>query len=124
MGIVVCISLLMLLSALRPQLFSAEHGGQAEHKAYFWFVCVSSLIVGAWNSYYGFTHFGEFWGNAALVSGLAMMWGSLFLFRQLNDMPIKFQALRVAVVIILAASFLLYAITLIQLNLGFPYLGN
>jgi len=92
------------------------------------FTSLSLVILGAWNLlWYGLRHFGEFWGWSAIISGLAMILAAVIIFRERSD-PVgsstsTLGAVRGLVVITLAVSFILYAVTLIQLNMGLPILG-
>jgi hypothetical protein len=75
-------------------------------------------------------HLDSFWGQAALVSGLLMMvTGMLVLRAQQVAIPSAAagppppRAWRIALLLGLLASFLLYGVTLVQLNLGYPIIG-
>ena len=77
------------------------------------------LLGGVWNAfYYGLQHLNQFWGQAALVSGLFMCAASGLLYRQMKGKKVG-KAVRLAVMCGLLLCLLLYAVTLIQLNLGF-----
>ncbi|MEO0368621.1 MAG: hypothetical protein AAF197_07525 [Pseudomonadota bacterium] len=73
------------------------------------------FIFGGWNTlWYGVQNWSQFWGVAALVSGLVMLSAAAILQRPTD------RSLKTIVLVGLMASFLLYAVTLIQLNLGLP----
>lgn len=81
-----------------------------------------TLLAGVWNAFwYGVQHLGEFWGNAALVSGLLMIFTSVLLLtswsfsQQLNRALPKF--VRIVALIALAGYAVLYTSTLVLLNL-------
>jgi len=86
------------------------------------------LALGLWNTaWYGLRHLGSFWGNAALVTGIVMLLAGFILLVESKPQhpPVllavyqKLKLLRLPIFIALLASFLLYVITLIQLNLGY-----
>ena len=66
----------------------------------------------------------SFWGLAALLSGLLMLCASLVLVIERSSGGNVQPVARLALVVGLAIFFLLYAITLIQINLGLPYIGQ
>lgn len=73
------------------------------------------LLAGLWNSlWHGLRHLGEFWGIAALISGLVMVLTALYLLMpaRLPGMLIKLKPLALFVLLGFA---LLYAITIIRL---------
>ena len=74
------------------------------------------LLGGLWNAlWYGLRHLHSFWGNSALITGILMVLAALHLFGilKLSTGGNKIYA------ICLTAGFLLYSITIIQLNLGY-----
>ena len=74
--------------------------------------------LGLWNiAWYGMRNIETFWGQAAIITGVAMLMASLDLTGRRVLLP------RPMVVIALLASFSLYAITLVRLNLGLPIIG-
>jgi hypothetical protein len=126
MGIVVTIAMLFGLVVLRPTPWRYEPNRFVDPSI----VVFSSVVLsvcGLWNVGYGVLHLTAFWGWAALVSGLTMVMAAavIFLFHG--------QAARVTftwvdivkpwVTGLLAGFFLLYSVTLIQLNLGYPIIG-
>jgi hypothetical protein len=77
------------------------------------------LLGGVWNAlYYGLQHLNQFWGQAAFVSGLFMCAASGLLYLQMKSKKVS-SAVRIAVMCGLLLCLLLYAVTLIQLNMGF-----
>lgn len=122
MGIVVCIA--MLVGALA--LFKKQPGKTLK------FAAEISLIFGIWNfAWYGLRHLGTFWGYAALATGIVMLMTGLILLVESNSSGKLKQApallviykylqpIRTPILIALIAGFLLYAVSLIQLNLGY-----
>lgn len=74
------------------------------------------LLGGLWNLlWYGLRHTSSFWGNSAIITGILMVLAALHLLGilKLSKGGNKFYAL------CLTAGFLLYSITIIQLNLGY-----
>lgn len=72
-------------------------------------------VAGAWNTFWhGIRHPGEFWGQAALVSGCIMMLTALYLLRPEN-LPQWLKSVKPVVVLALVGCFLVYAITIYRL---------
>ena len=130
MGIVVCVSLLLSLlvfldrklRARRPEKNSLALVSRPE-VAIAWVL----LVVGLWNIlWYGLRHMHAFWGQVAIASGLSMLFAAILLHgsRQTEASSLISKVYRWVrpikplIIVGLFASFLLYAITLIQLNLG------
>lgn len=126
MGIVVTIAMLFGLIVLRPTPWRHE----PEATVALPMVVFSAFLLcvcGLWNVGYGVLHLTNFWGWAALLSGATMVTAAavIFLFHG--------QAARVTftwvdiikpwITGLLAGFFLLYSVTLIQLNLGYPIIG-
>lgn len=122
MGIVVCIAMLIgVLALLRKR-----HGAILQRAP------AVLLILGLWNfAWYGLRHLGSFWGHAALATGIVMLLTGILLLVEIGNtktqrMPILLgvynllRPIRGVILIALLAGFLLYAVTLIQLNLGYP----
>lgn len=125
MGIVVCIIMLLGLSVLQPTPWDSSRRAQYDPK---FVICVALLLcgVGLWNVIFGLLKIDGFWMWASLVSGAAMMFGAGYIFSEQNanfntggNLQVEHTGMRKVVVIVLALSFLLYAVTLIQLNLGY-----
>ena len=83
-----------------------------------WFIRVVGsilLLAGLWNSlWHGLRHLGEFWGIAALVSGLVMILTALYLLIP-DRLPGNLIKLKPLVLLSLLGFALLYAITIIRL---------
>ncbi len=125
MGIVVCISMLLGLLMFTPKAWLG-HKTLTKWQS---IIAVQLLLFGVWNAaWYGAQHMGSFWGEAALVSGLTMILSGIVLAVESGDEKNKFtnsiyqliKPVRLIVIVMLFVSFALYAITLIQLNLGIP----
>lgn len=72
MGIVVTVFMYLIL------LLSVSNPLQAWLQKYQKDLALGALLAGVWNAgWYGVQNLGEFWGNAALVSGLLMIYTSL-----------------------------------------------
>ncbi len=124
MGIVVSIAMFLGLVQMfikRSPLASLVAGGL--------------LALGIWNAaWYGLRHLTEFWGMAAISSGLAMIAAAIIVagearttddtqgspLHKIYRIVIGF---RTVILFALLASFLLYAITLVRLNLGMPIIS-
>ena len=110
MGIVMALAMLLGLVASTGKRFL----GRLQPRI----VAAVLIISGLWNIlWYGVAHASEFWGQAAIISGLAMLLMAWFLSNQSKLKLFGWSALRV-VQILLLICFLLYLTTLIQLNLG------
>ncbi len=93
------------------------------------------LLAGAWNTFWhGLRNLDNFWGIAAVVSGLLMMAAAALLLAagraSVTDTNAPSPAMapprdrwRISVLAGLVACFLLYAMTLIRLNLDLPIMG-
>ena len=107
MGIVVTIGMLIALIGLHRT-----------RPAPLWVIAVV-LTLGLWNAgWYGVRHWDEFWGVAAIVSGSLMIAAAVLLRR-----ATAIRSLRMTISVGLVASFLLYAVTIIRLNLGLSIPG-
>lgn len=124
MGIVVTLFMLLGLLILSP--FSALNlRNRLSPNACLW-AGRGVMLLGFWNSaWYGLQHLDRFWGWAALVSGIAMVLTGLMIQAAHSTAPAwlaalikKITAIKSLVLLVLLGSFLLYAITLIRLNLG------
>lgn len=127
MGIVVCIIMLLCLTTSklgeRLKVSALIKPSQA-----IW-IARAGLALGLWNVlWYGLRHITSFWGIAGIVSGLALIIPSIIAMYAHKDLCFKktsavynvLKALEWPAIAVLLVSFLLYAITLIQLNLGYP----
>lgn len=124
MGFVVTVSmwLILLMSVPNPlQAWLQKRQGA---------LALWVLLAGVWNfAWHGSQHLGEFWGNAAFISGLLMVLTSLLLLKvekwpsALKTMVQTYQTacpktLHYLALFALAICATLYAFTLIQLNLS------
>lgn len=136
MGIVVSVFMLMGLLLLWPWPSPMTNGLQTR-PAWLRAIAVGVLLAGAWNAlWHGLRHLDAFWGVAALASGVLMMATAFIVLRrkrrataQVGDIPgaAPASARRAPLVLLLFAAllacFLLYAVTLVQLNLGYSIIG-
>ena len=90
-------------------------------------ITVSAAILGAgglWNAaWYGLQNLNQFWGQAALVTGLIMVAAAAYLLAQRANSIHEVETspsspVKVGLLIALSLCLLLYAVTLVQLNLG------
>ena len=123
MGIVICLTILLTLSVLRPSPWNGRREDTSPI-GFYSFVCIISVLFGTWNAFYGLRHLFEFWGVAALISGVLLLCASLTLVLERSRGVSIAHLPRLLLVIGLTLSFMLYAITIVQLNLGLPYLGQ
>ena len=134
MGIVVTVFMLLGLLLVSPFCFFSLKRYR-EKQGLVTFIGFGLLLSGLWNTlWFGLSNPLIFWGQAALVSGVFMVAvacliiGShykgnekvLGFFRSISR---RLESLRLLLILGLLASFLLYLITLIRLNLGYPILG-
>ena len=131
MGIVICVVLgLGSISLLWPKVGSGKLS-QAKLRllALDRWVPAVLMSAGLWNIFwYGARHLTSFWGNAAVVSGAIMLLAALLILGEKKPVASKWllafsnwiKPFRSLIVMGLVLSFLLYAVTLIQLNLGSP----
>jgi hypothetical protein len=124
MGFVVTVSMLLILLMSVPnplQVWLQKRQGE---------LALWALLAGVWNfAWHGSQHLGEFWGNAAFISGLLMVFTSMPLLEvdkwpsTLKTMVQTYQTacpktLHYLALFALAICAALYTYTLIQLNLG------
>jgi len=124
MGIVICIVMLLGLSVLQPSPWNSLKRTQHASK-FIWFTGASLLGFGLWNLIYGYSNIDGFWMWASIISGLVMILASYYVLSERHEESnsvVSVSLARKAVVAVLAISFLLYAVTLIQLNLGYSIL--
>jgi uncharacterized membrane protein YiaA len=125
MGIVICIVMLLGLSVLQPSPWNSLKRTQHASK-FILFTGTSLFGFGLWNVIYGYLNIDGFWMLASIISGSAMIFASYYVFSERHDdsnSVVSVSSIRKAVVTLLAISFLLYAVTLIQLNLGYSILS-
>jgi len=133
MGIVVSVIMLLGLCFLLPiPLINARLLAGAPSSANI----VSGLLLlgGLWNSvWFGLQNITAFWGLAALISGVFMVLAALLIFVPygsgrlqeviwLQKVYTAIQPMTLLWLMCLSVCFLLYAVTLVQLNLGMPIL--
>ena len=138
MGIVVCIAMLLgVVTMLRRSVHSTERPAHIVLRIARLAVPTGLFLLGIWNAFwYGIENIHLFWGKAALGSGLFMITASIIIFgdsqrgysphSEDRDSALMswlyrlLNPLRGIVLLGLGLSFLLYFITLVQLNLGYP----
>ena len=117
MGIVVTVAMLIGLLALL-QSMSGVRMAWLSNVAICRIAAVVVLLGGVWNAlWYGLRHLEQFWGLAALGSGLVMIATGVAL---LTDFQSK--QIQTLLAFLLLGFFLLYLVSLVQLNLGMPIL--
>lgn len=121
MGIVVCLAMLLGLVMLRPSPFNAKHrvNFNAEFKRIVW---LALGVLGFWNALYGLLKISGFWCFMSVVSGLAMVLAAGLIASEQEDNVADRSKVENAIILALGISFLVYAVTLIQLNLGYSIL--
>lgn len=128
MGIVVTIVMLLGLTILRPTPWSDE-GEQVMGLRMTRATFVLLLVLGLWNVFWhGINNMDDFWGWAALGSGIVMLLSARIIFLEHLSLRDGFgpvnTSFRTAVVGFLSVFFLLYAVTIVQINMGLPILGR
>ncbi len=128
MGIVVTFAMLLGLIILRPSPWRHDYREKQDLRLVT-FTSSMLVLLGLWNTlWYGLRHLGDFWGWAAVLSGIAMLSSAFIIIRERSDPTASsgtfLGAIRGFVVGGLAISFLLYAVTIIQINMGLPILGT
>ena len=112
MGTVVTVCMLVGLLYALMQRYNA---GVA--RAPGWLHGLAAAIVGlagVWNTFwYGLQHLSEFWGLAALFSGIFMMLTAIGIYQHNKDS--RLTKLQPVVLLGLAGSFVLYAVTIYRL---------
>ena len=134
MGIVVCISMLLGISLLLPAPWKIRQPRNGSNRLLLitqQTIVGLLVIIGSWNAFwYGVQHLEFFWGKAAFLSGSVMLFSAVLLAVEILGLDRQWlkqlynfiKPVRLIIVIALCASFLLYAGTLIQLNLGMAIL--
>lgn len=128
MGIVVTVVMLLGLTILRPTPWSDE-GEQVMGVRMTRATFVLLLVLGLWNVFWhGINNMDDFWGWAALGSGIVMLLSARIIFLEHLSLRDGFgpvnTSFRTAVVGFLSVFFLLYAVTIVQINMGLPILGR
>lgn len=118
------IAMLLGLVVLRPTPWRADISSQVDLR-FVVFTSAALLFFGLWNVlWYGLRHFDSFWGFAAIFSGIVMVLSAVIIFLERGEPAVTDStwvgSIRSIVVWVLAGCFLLYAVTLVQLNLGYP----
>ena len=113
MGIVVtlgmCFGLFILVNHLKPNSNQLNP-----------FLAGFVLLCGIWNAFwYGTQNIGQFWGQVALGSGLLMIISVVIVFLNIRSRPVIY-----LVAVLLFGFFMLYSVTIVQLNLGLPIIGS
>lgn len=134
MGIVVCIAMALGLIAFMPMPWREPDENLSDKDSVTGklrsFAPLGLAAAGAWNTFwYGLQNSASFWGMAGLITGVVMMLSAVVLTTQGNSNKLiaRLYAIlnpfRVPLFVALLASFLLYLVTLIQLNLGLPIIS-
>jgi uncharacterized membrane protein YczE len=134
-GIVICVAMVLGLIAFMPMPWREPDAKGSEEGAFLSKVksFAPSVLVaaGAWNTFwYGLQNTASFWGKTGLITGLVMMLSAVVLTPQLNQNKIItclykiLKPFRIPLFVTLLASFSLYLVTLIQLNLGLPVISR
>ncbi|MEP6971070.1 MAG: hypothetical protein ABJA49_11540 [Betaproteobacteria bacterium] len=132
MGIVVCIFMLLGLLVLWPWP-SVPLKGLHSRPAWIASIATGVLLAGAWNAlWHGLRHLDAFWGLAALASGTLMVAAAALVLRRWRRAGAGIDAVLVThrngparlLFAGLLACFVLYAVTLVRLNLGYSIIGQ
>ena len=121
MGIVVSLAMLLGVIFLSSKYFYLKRRESLLVRTGLVFLFLSGL----WNSvWYGMQNVNTFWGMAALVSGVFMLLSAALVYKKgLTESACchsKQHLIRLLVIVGLALCFALYAVTIIQINLGLP----
>ena len=122
MGIVVCFAMLLGLTMLRPSPFNAKHHVlfNPECRRVVW---IALAGLGAWNVLHGLFNASGFWCFMSIFSGVVMILAAgMVAGDQTANVAPERTAAQNTIIVVLALSFLVYAVTLIQLNLGYAIL--
>jgi len=135
MGIVVTIFMLLGLLLVSPWLPNRLRVLR-ENPALVGALGAGLFAAGLWNAlWHGLRHLGDFWGLAALVSGTLMVAVAILALQQRSQFGASrtgwlsrsyrfIRPLSLPISVGLLACFLLYATTLVQLNLGYSIMGQ
>lgn len=121
MGIVVTLAMLVGLLLLLPTRVSVFREPVSEFFKVKSVAGVFLMFAGLWNSlWHGLQHLDRFWGQAALISGAFMITAAVIILMSLRNLAetVQRQSYHWFLIAGLFACFLLYAVTLVQLNLG------
>lgn len=113
MGTIVTVCMLIGLVFAAPYAVNAKLKSLPSYLA--WMVGSVVFAAGAWNTFWhGIRNLTNFWGLAALVSGIFMMCTALYILRY-SSLPQWLKSARPVVLICLLISFALYATTIARL---------
>ena len=124
MGIVVSLAMLLgIVFLVSPRFYNAQSKSSLVQNG-----LVFLVLAGLWNSvWYGLQNLTTFWGLAGLVSGVLTLLAAWIVYKKgLVNTSLSTstqQLMRILVIVGLALCFALYAITIIQINLGMPIIG-
>jgi len=131
MGIVMAVFMLLGLLLVSPWKRSTLLGRPSVVRA----ASVGLMIAGMWNAlWYGLRHLNDFWGLAALISGILMVAVAIIALAERGTAGSSssgfviraykmVKPLSLPIIVGLLACFLLYSITLVRLNLGYSIIG-
>lgn len=121
MGIVVSVAMLL---ALAMMIFNKQLSNKNQRITVV--LCIGFVALsGVWNSvWYGLQNVPSFWGFAGLLSGLFMLAAVSTFYIDMRAQALAssctYAAFRLAIMIGLSLYFLLYVVTIVQINLGMP----
>ena len=121
MGIVVSIAILV---ALLMMCFTNIYK-KSKHKSGIVLAVVFVIAVGLWNAvWYGVQNVPSFWGVSALLSGVFMLFAAQIIYLEMKKSSWVQHALyfdiKLVTSMVLGLYFLLYTVTIVQINLGMP----
>lgn len=134
MGIVVTVFMLLGLLMVSP-LAMLSLGAKRQDRNVANMIGSGLLLAGLWNAgWHGLRHLDDFWGVAGIVSGIFMLLVGVIILKEYGDNSMSRHKLIGSIYAIITPlsilwkmgllfSFLLYAVTLIQLNLGLPIIA-
>jgi hypothetical protein len=135
MGIVVAVFMLLGLLLVSPSVPNRLRVLR-DNSALMGALGAGLFAAGLWNAlWYGLRHLGDFWGLAALVSGILMVGTAIVALEERSQFGASrigwlrhsYRAIRplsLPISVGLLACFLLYSITLVRLNLGYSIIGQ
>jgi len=124
MGIVVSLAMLLALFMMCFASTCNQPKYQALTKVGMSFV----VLLGVWNAaWYGIPNIASFWGMTALLSGVFMLFAGQIIYLEVTQSAITRHAryfdFKLVTTMVLGLYFLLYAITIIQMNLEMPIIN-
>jgi hypothetical protein len=109
--ITVCMLIALLFSTRLPLLKNIQRLPRSFRRA----VSILVFAAGCWNIlWYAVRHFKEFWGLAALISGLLMLITSMYML-DAHRLPPLLNRLRPQVLLLLSGCAILYAVTIYRI---------